>query len=77
MEDTSFAVLTIVTDQRLTRRGVLAAVAGLVGLTLSETVAKGRLRDRKARGAAKRSSAEVTAAYWVIGGGGPGPGPGI
>ena len=66
-----------VTGQRCTRRRVLAAVAGLAGLTMSETAAKRRQRGRTPRGAVKRPSAEVAAAYFVIGGGGPGPGPGI
>jgi hypothetical protein len=78
MDTTSVAPPVNATGPRRTRRGVLAAMAGLAGLMVSETTAKRRKTSRKPRGALKRTpSAEVAAAYWVAGGGSPGPGPGI
>jgi hypothetical protein len=78
MDTTSIMAPMSVTRQSLTRRGMLAAAAGLAGLAVSETAAKSRQRGRKPlRGDRKRSNPEVAAAYLVSGPVGPGPGPGI
>ena len=77
MDTPSFTARRSVTGRGLTRRGLLALVAGLAGLTLRETAANRRKPSRKPRGAVKRPpSAGVAADYFVIGPG-PGPGPGI
>jgi hypothetical protein len=65
-------------DRRRFVRMLPALVVGLAGLTRRETAAQRRPQRRKPRRAAQgQTRGEVTAAYWVIGGGGPGPGPGI
>ena len=78
MDTPSFTARRSVTGHGRTRRGLLALVASLAGLMVSETAATRRKTRRKPRGAVKRPPrAEVAAAYFVGGGGGPGPGPGI